>query len=85
MISVITMQSVDGDCPENITVDVNKLRAIPTEDSKYDDAQKYVALIEETADDGDPDNNPECSQCCFCDDKNFVDAEDFVRDLIDYL
>ncbi len=32
MIAVITMQSVDGDCPCNITVDVDKLKAVTLED-----------------------------------------------------
>lgn len=27
----------------------------------------------------------ECETCCLCKDKKFVSADDFVRDLIDYL
>jgi hypothetical protein len=30
-------------------------------------------------------NCQECSQCCFCKDKKMIDADDFVRDLIDHL
>ena len=30
-------------------------------------------------------NCQECSQCCFCKDKNMINADDFVRDLIDDL
>ncbi len=34
MIAIITMQGVDGDCPENITVDVDKLKALTIDDCK---------------------------------------------------
>lgn len=43
MIAVITMQSVDGDCPSNITVDTEKLKAIKVSDcmEKYKDVKHW--------------------------------------------
>ena len=39
MITIITMQSVDGDCPSNIVVDVEKLKSLTIDDCKkeYED------------------------------------------------
>lgn len=34
MIAIITLQSIDGDCPSNIVIDVDKLKSLTIDDCK---------------------------------------------------
>ncbi len=72
MIAIITMQSVAGDCPSNITVDVDKLKALT-----MDDCKAYIDKELSRWTEGDKISEAE--------EDKISEAEEYMEDAIKYV